>query len=414
MSGYMFKTFDSLKNIPFDELTKKEKEALKRFPNYDIVRTRDRHNSNKREGSMIYEITNTEDSSLPTIRRELHSIFKGDPFAYIKRLESALEKAKSNFPSYTFEVIGKTKLDRPIYKITHFDTRLKPIVTENINPLSKGNDIFRIAFAKYVAIDKAREIFKDYIIEFYEEDEDLIGNAKIRCVVTYPNNKFNLKPRLKHLAPLSKGVDPFFMEYRILETLETARILNPNVEINLTDRLDGTNRICEVIGTNIVTGKKDVKYVTLCTLARGVNPFKNSSWDTQELEHGYFYVLKCENKEGKVGIMYGISINPYDRINSHLNYNKKLGTKTELISLYRNKTGIDKQCVLLLETYVKRNLGKNYFEKDECSTNTETISLDKLNCLNESIQEFGLESVSDEGFIRLIKELIKEKGLGDL
>lgn len=258
MKRQRFKTFGDLRNIPFDELSEKEKEALSRFPKYIIIRTGDKYFQGGRTGSMIYEITDTEDCSLPTIRRELNAILLRNPFIYIKELNLALEKAKNNFPKYTFEIIGETKIGRPIYRITHFDNRLKPLEISSINDLSRvkePKDPFGIKYGKYVALDRARYIFKNYLIEVYEEDKDLNNIKNIRCKVTYPNNKYNLQPRTKLLDPLSRGEDPFYSELTILETLELARVLNKNVEITVTDKLQGSKRICEVKGTNMLTGE---------------------------------------------------------------------------------------------------------------------------------------------------------------
>lgn len=212
--GANFRTFGNLKDIPSNELGEKEKLAMEKYPHYEIIRTKDSYFQGDRNGARIYEIRDTTDITLPVIRRKLDSILYLDAFEYIRRFRLALEKAQRNFPRYTFEIIGETDIQRPVYKITHFDSRLNPITTPSINNLSRAKnpkDPFAIEYSKYKMIDKAREIFKDYIINFHEEDKNLTNGGKIRCIVEYPNNVYGLKPRLKLLSPLSRGEDPFIV-----------------------------------------------------------------------------------------------------------------------------------------------------------------------------------------------------------
>lgn len=190
--------------------------------------------------------------------------------------------------------------------------------------------------------------------------------------------------------------------------------MNKNVEINITEELRGSKRVCEVKGRNIVTGEMETKYETLNLLTKGVNPFSKTMWDTSCLLEGYFYVLRCETEQGKIGIMYGISINPYNRLDSHLNYNKNINTKTKLIGLYKNSKDIDKEAVLHLEIKVKKTIGKNFFTKEECSTNTESICVDKLNELMLEIKEYRLIEEDNQMLMEAINKLFEKKGLGDL
>ncbi len=415
--GKTFKTFGNLKDIPFDELGEKEILAMRLYPNYGIIRTKDSYYQGGRNGARIYEIRDTMDITLPVIRRKLDSILQLNAFSYIKNLKIALEKAQKNFPKYTFEIIGETDIQRPIYKITHFDSRMTPKITNSINNLSRlknPKDPFRIEYNKYKLLDKARNLFKEYIINFHEDDKKLNSSKHIRCIVEYPNNKYGLQSRTKLLAPLARGEDPFYSELTILKSLDLARSINSNVKINITNKLRGSKRICEVVGLNISTGKEEIRYATLNILVKGINPFSKTMWDKNNLQEGYFYILECETQEGKIGLMYGISINPYNRLDSHLNFNKKINTKTKLIGLYKNTESVNKEAVLHLECQVKKNIGKNFFEKDECSTNTETVNKLQLNNLLQEVLKHKLIKEDNELLMEAIHKLFKQKRLEDL
>lgn len=244
----------------------------------------------------------------------------------------------------------------------------------------------------------------NYIIEFYDLHNS--NDAKyIDCIVTYLNNKYDLKPRIRKLSGLEKGEDPFYNDISVLDTLEKARKLNKGYNINLTDKYNGSMIIYSVEGISPQTKEKEVRYMELNRLSYGDNPFKNDSWRDVSERTGYFYVLQCINKN-KIGIMYGVTINPYKRLCDHKKYNKKINTKMILLGLYKNQDSEDKNIILDLERNVKRNIPMNYFTKEECSTSTETCKFTKYKELIKMISQYNVVRETDDDLLCLIKEIL--------
>lgn len=409
--GANFRTFGNLKDIPKRELTESEKIIMERYPEIEIFRTEDSYcgGKTKYRGARIYLfIGKDEKGNVIKHRGKIQSALEAkDIFGQVKRCDIALEKAQANFPNYTFEIIGYNDKSRPIYKITHYDDRLKPIVTSMLRDLSRENnpkDPFAIEYGKYKKLDKAREKMPNYIIEFYDLHDS--HDAKyIDCIVTYPNNKYDLKPKIRKLNGLAKGEDPFANDIRVLDTLEKSRKLNKDYIINLTDKYNGSMIICSVEGISPQTKEKEIRYMELNRLSYGDNPFKNDSWRDVSENTGYFYILQCINKN-KIGIMYGVTINPYKRLLDHKKYNKKINTKTTLLGLYKNHESEDKNVILDLERNVKKNIQMNYFSKNECSTNTETCKFNKYRELIDMVNKYNVIEENDEDLLDLIKQML--------
>lgn len=295
--GANFRTFGNLKDIPKRELTESEKIIMERYPEIEIFRTEDSYcgGKTKDRGARIYLfIGKDEKGNVIKHRGKIRSALEAkDIFGQVKRCNIALEKAQANFPNYTFEIIGYNDKSRPIYKITHYDDRLKPIVTSMLRDLSRENnpkDPFAIEYGKYKKLDKAREKMPNYIIEFYDL-HDFHDVKYIDCIVTYPNNKYDLKPKIRKLNGLAKGEDLFANDISVLDTLEKSRKLNKDYIINLTDKYNGSMIICSVEGISPQTKEKEIRYMELNRLSYGVNPFKNDSWrDVSEKYRIFLYI----------------------------------------------------------------------------------------------------------------------------
>lgn len=409
--GANFRTFGNLKDIPERELTESEKIIMDKYPDIEIFRTEDSYSGGnfRSKGARIYLFVGKDENG-NTIKHKgkIQSALESkDVFGQVKRCNTALEKAQSNFPNYTFEIIGYTDKSSPIYKIIHYDERLKPIITPILRDVSRvknPKDPFAIEYSKYKKLDKAREKMPNYIIEFYDLHNSHDA-SKIDCIVTYPNNKYGLEPRIRKLSGLEKGEDPFYNDISILNTLKKVRRLNKEYTINLTDKYNGSMIICSVEGTSPQTKDKEIRYMELNRLSSGDNPFKNDSWRDVSENTGYFYILQCINNN-KIGIMYGVTINPYKRLSVHRKYNKNIETKTTLLGLYKNPISEDKNIILDLERNVKRNIQMNYFNKDECSTNTETCKFTKYKELIEMINQYNVIEETDDDLLFLIKEML--------
>lgn len=139
--GANFRTFGNLKDIPERKLTESEKIIMDKYPDIEIFRTEDSYSGGnfRSKGARIYLFVGKDENG-NTIKHKgkIQSALESkDVFGQVKRCNTALKKAQSNFPNYTFEIIGYTDKSSPIYKIIHYDERLKPIITPILRDMSR-------------------------------------------------------------------------------------------------------------------------------------------------------------------------------------------------------------------------------------------------------------------------------------
>lgn len=380
-----------------EKMSPRELKIMNLYKNYIFKKTTARMKESKGHmGAILYAIKHRTRKDLPILLRTLNGLEKKDPFTTCIQGYDNLITAKKLYPNYSFKVIGHNFKNSPIVEIDSNEEYLPKIILESLYLISENYDPFWNERNKVLNLRKIRELFPDYKIDYSNRQTN---HKKFLCKVEHPSGLF--EPKYSRAGNLLAGKDPFLKEIMVLNTLDRIKTHYKDYCFELLPKEKGRGLVCKVYHKDNPSYYK-IRLLNTLSACNGTSPMGDNGTGYNKNKRGYFYIHKFVTKDGKEGLLFGITGRPRRRLRAHLKVNMEIETKLYIKYLFGHKDGnVAYEC----EKYIKNNFPMDIFSNEEISTPTEATYITYENDILKVVEQFGLISVKTDLLKR--KELEK-------